>query len=187
MCSAGLRSKLNHGKKKKKKQPHSPQKSFTDHSRAEWAIIDNIPYFHKHRVSKWTASIYGRSARNGINQNYYASFLANGISLCLGEAEMKLSKRHCCKLSFPLSSWTACKQVIFQAPPWRFCISHPLGTLGNSLKHYRYWDQAQIHTGFHCFMEISHMFHNKYIINKINFPTRNLSKTSWKLTFMIMK
>ena len=62
-----------------------------------------------------------------------ASFLANGtcISLGLDEAEMKLSKRYCCKLSFPLPSWRACKQAIFQAPPWSFCnLSHPLGTLG---------------------------------------------------------
>ena len=35
MCSVGLRSKLN----SKKKQPHSPQKSFTDHRRRDRVII----------------------------------------------------------------------------------------------------------------------------------------------------
>ena len=34
--------------------------------------------------------------------------------------------------------------------------------------------QAWIHTNFHCFMEISHIFHNKYIFNdKKHFPSWN--------------
>ena len=31
--------------------------------------------------------------------------------------------------------------------------------------------QAQIHTSFHCFMEMDQIFQNKYIFNKKKFPS----------------
>ena len=55
----------------------------------------NFPDFRKHGVFKWTANIYGGSARNVINQNYLTvrHFSANGIEFPLGEAEMNIFKR----------------------------------------------------------------------------------------------
>ena len=62
---------------------------------AEERSNHNFPDFRKHSVFKCTANIYGRSARNVINQNYLTGrhFAANGIELRLGEAEMKIFKR----------------------------------------------------------------------------------------------
>ena len=68
----------------------------------------NFTAFRTH-VFKCTANIYGRSARNVINQNYLTvrHFSANGIELPLFEAEMKIFKRSV------LRGFAACSRVPF--------------------------------------------------------------------------
>ena len=56
----------------------------------ERRINHNIPNFHKQRVSKCMTNVYGRTARNVINQNKLMAhqFSANGISLRLGKGSL---------------------------------------------------------------------------------------------------
>ena len=103
--SARLRSKLNG----KKKQPHSPQKSFTDHRRREWSC------FSPEKGVIITFPIFVRMAFLNEQQTFMAGqpgmspikITANGIELPLGEAEMKIFKRSA------LCGFAACSHVPF--------------------------------------------------------------------------